>query len=207
MPFSSVLGSSSVIKPGVCTSSTRPSVPYEGQLIYETDTDRVASYNGSAWVYTATSGLVLIKSQTIGTAVSSVAVTSVFSSTYASYLVVVSNSTGNGNQIGLQIGAAAAGYFGGGLHINSSGTITGYGFGAVSSFTKILNETDGQGYGLYMTIMNPNLAVRTAVVAHGGFGGHFAGVLADATAYTGFTLTTTGTFTGGDIRVYGYANS
>jgi len=51
MPFSSVLGASSVIKPGVCTSTTRPSVPYEGQLIYETDTDRVAAYNGSAWVY------------------------------------------------------------------------------------------------------------------------------------------------------------
>lgn len=51
MPFSSVLGANSVVKPGVCTSATRPTVPYEGQLIYETDTDRVASYNGSAWVY------------------------------------------------------------------------------------------------------------------------------------------------------------
>jgi len=50
MPFSSVLGASSVIKPGVCTSTNRPTVPYEGQLIYETDTDRVAAYNGSAWV-------------------------------------------------------------------------------------------------------------------------------------------------------------
>lgn len=49
MPFSSVLGASSVIKPGVCTSSTRPTVPYEGQLIYETDTDLVLAYNGSSW--------------------------------------------------------------------------------------------------------------------------------------------------------------
>lgn len=49
MPFSSVLGASSVIKPGVCTSTTRPTVPYEGQLIYETDTDRVLAFNGSAW--------------------------------------------------------------------------------------------------------------------------------------------------------------
>lgn len=49
MPFSSVLGASSVIRPGVCTSTTRPTVPYEGQLIYETDTDLVLGYNGSSW--------------------------------------------------------------------------------------------------------------------------------------------------------------
>ena len=35
----------------VCTSSTRPSSPYQGQLIYETDTQAVAYYNGSAWSY------------------------------------------------------------------------------------------------------------------------------------------------------------
>lgn len=48
---------------GVCTSSTRPATPYEGQMIYETDTDMVAIYNGSAWRYiaatTVTSGSVL----------------------------------------------------------------------------------------------------------------------------------------------------
>ncbi len=37
-------------KPGVCTSTTRPSAPYEGQMIYETDTDRILVYNGSSWV-------------------------------------------------------------------------------------------------------------------------------------------------------------
>lgn len=49
MPLSSVLGAQSLVKPGVCTSSTRPASPYEGQTIYETDTDLVKSYNGSAW--------------------------------------------------------------------------------------------------------------------------------------------------------------
>ena len=51
MPLSSVVGAQSIIKPGVCTSSTRPAVPFEGQMIYETDTDLVSAYNGSAWVY------------------------------------------------------------------------------------------------------------------------------------------------------------
>jgi hypothetical protein len=37
------------LRPGVCTSTTRPTAPYEGQTIYETDTDKVLIYNGSAW--------------------------------------------------------------------------------------------------------------------------------------------------------------
>ena len=50
-------------RPGVCTSSTRPTAPYEGQFIYETDTDMLAIWNGTAWRYiaatSATSGSVL----------------------------------------------------------------------------------------------------------------------------------------------------
>jgi hypothetical protein len=36
-------------RPGVCTSTTRPTAPFEGQMIYETDTDKVLVWNGSAW--------------------------------------------------------------------------------------------------------------------------------------------------------------
>ena len=50
-------GASFIPSPGVdddaftaCTSSTRPVLPFEGQMIYETDTDRVQIYNGSSWV-------------------------------------------------------------------------------------------------------------------------------------------------------------
>lgn len=50
MPLSSVLGAQSLVKPGVCTSSTRPASPFEGQTIYETDTDRLATWDGSAWI-------------------------------------------------------------------------------------------------------------------------------------------------------------
>ena len=38
-----------VLQQGVCTSSTRPSSPYVGQTIYETDTGCLVIYNGSAW--------------------------------------------------------------------------------------------------------------------------------------------------------------
>ncbi len=60
MGIASYSGASSVIKPGVVTSSTRPSSPFVGQLVYETDTARVMSYNGSAWV--AQGGKTLINS-------------------------------------------------------------------------------------------------------------------------------------------------
>lgn len=35
----------------VVTSSTRPNSPSDGLMIYETDTDRIAVYDGSSWVY------------------------------------------------------------------------------------------------------------------------------------------------------------
>lgn len=40
----------------ICTSSTRPSAPFEGQKIYETDTDRELTYDGGAWVQTVELG-------------------------------------------------------------------------------------------------------------------------------------------------------
>lgn len=37
----------------ICTSTTRPAVPFEGLEIYETDTDKKFVYTGSVWVCTA----------------------------------------------------------------------------------------------------------------------------------------------------------
>lgn len=72
MPLSSVLGAQSLVRPGVCTSSTRPASPFEGQVIYETDTDLVSVYNGSAWksigrVTASTNGSILQVVQTVKT--------------------------------------------------------------------------------------------------------------------------------------------
>lgn len=49
MPISSFLAPSAIAKPGVCTSSTRPASPYEGQVIYTTDLDTLEIWNGTAW--------------------------------------------------------------------------------------------------------------------------------------------------------------
>jgi hypothetical protein len=38
------------LRMGVATSSSRPAVPFDGQVISETDTDSLKVYNGTAWV-------------------------------------------------------------------------------------------------------------------------------------------------------------
>ncbi len=65
MGLSNYLPNSRINQSGVCTSSTRPASPYEGQVMYETDTDRVLVYNNAAWVDPSTgktgrSGLVVM---------------------------------------------------------------------------------------------------------------------------------------------------
>jgi len=64
-----ISNSASGFRPGVCTSTTRPVSPFEGQTIYETDTDMLALWNGSAWRYVAstntTNGTVLQMTSTI----------------------------------------------------------------------------------------------------------------------------------------------
>jgi hypothetical protein len=50
-----ISNNSTGLRPGVCTSTTRPTTPYEGQMIYETDTDMLGVWNGSSWRYFASS--------------------------------------------------------------------------------------------------------------------------------------------------------
>ena len=54
MPISNL---SNGLRTGVCTSTNRPTTPYEGQVIYETDTDLTYVYNGSSWVPTTAHNL------------------------------------------------------------------------------------------------------------------------------------------------------
>ena len=212
MPLSSVLGASTLIKPGVVTSSTRPAVPYEGQLIYETDTDRIAAYNGSAWV--TQNGLQLIKTQTIGTAVSSVTVSDVFSSTYDNYHISVSGGvTSTATGMRMTLGSTTTGYYSSGLYIaynstsvvgfsTSNGGFYGFryaGTNVITGATYLQNPFASEETVFHSVIAETNTVGLT--VLRNGF-------LNNTTSYTAFTIAPdSGTFTGGTIRVYGYANS
>ena len=71
MPLSSVIGAQSIIKPGVCTSLTRPAAPFDGQVIYETDTNLLLAWNGAAWeTASPTKGVIAYTSATATTAYS-----------------------------------------------------------------------------------------------------------------------------------------
>lgn len=211
MGIASYSGASSVIKPGVVTSSTRPSSPFVGQLIYETDTARLAAYNGSAWV--SQNSLQLVKSQTVGTAVSSVTVTDAFSATYDAYRIIAAGVAGSGNgNVTFQLTGLTTGYSGNLISANYAS-----GAPASSGYNNIASITHGAGVDLTslhldIDIDGPFLARPTFIICKyidGASSGVATVKQTSSTSTTGFTITapSTSTFTGGTIRVYGYANS
>lgn len=219
MPLSSVLGAQSLVRPGVCTSSTRPASPFEGQLIFETDTNRVVAYDGSAWVYAVDTdqppGLQLVKAQTIGSAVSSVTVSDAFSADFDVYEIIVSggaHSTTAG--INMTLGSASSNYYltrsyvdyatatYGDTSVSNGVSWTAIGIGVTSSIS--VNVRIANPFATKQTIVSFNYGVAGTSFEY-QWGGGF---LNDTTSYTAFTLTpSTGTMTGGTIRVYGYRNS
>lgn len=157
------------------------------------------------------SGFVLVKSQTVGTAVSSVNVTGAFSSTYENYKIVYSGGTGSTNgYVYLKLGATATGYYGGLYGANySDGSIT---LGSTNNGTSwtyagAFNTTWAM---MDIDLLSPFSAKRTMLsgqhVANTA-GRGYAGYLDNTTSYTDFTfITNTGTITGGTISVYGMKN-
>jgi hypothetical protein len=160
------------------------------------------------------SALVLIKTQTIGTTVSSVAVTDAFSATYDNYKIIVSGGVGSVSPENLlmTLGSTTTGYywaqnarsFADADNSGASANTSSWRAGGSSSTTLTMN----------LDVFNPFLADQTWFSGTKIFptttGASFAvgGYLNDTTSYTAFTLTVgSGTLTGGTIRVYGYLNS
>ena len=186
----------------------------EGQFAYIEATNTTQYYDGAAW-QTLGGGLTFIKSQTIGSAVSSVTVTDAFSATYDNYKIIVSGGAGSTTtNIGLTLGASATGYYSAGaLWQYNPIAQTNVQDNNATSFARAATAT-GISIAADITLLNPFATARTSYQAWyysvdtGGYGGFSAGFHNVATSYTAFTLTTaSGTLTGGTIRVYGYQNS
>lgn len=165
----------------------------------------------------ATSALTLVKTQTIGSAVSSVTVTDAFSSTYDNYLIIVSGGAGSASSgINLQFGSTTTGYYSWELYGSYSGnTVNGFGQSNSTSIGDFATTT-ANGHTGVAHVLSPNLAARTSFNTAFGeldtifYAGWKNGFVNNNTQYTAFTLTpATGgvTMTGGIIRIYGYQNS
>ena len=161
------------------------------------------------------SGLTLVKTQTIGTSVASVNVTSAFSATYDNYAIIVtggSNTTTVG--VRMQLGATTTGYYAFEIYGGyGAATVTGAA-AANQALWYDVGYCSSNSIHVDARIFQPQLAARTtfnSTSSQSSTTGTVAwnqGFLNDATQYTDFTISpASGTFTGGTIRVYGYQNS
>ena len=216
MPLSTVLGAQSLIKPGVCTTATRPASPYEGQMIYDTTLSQTLVWNNTAWVNVGATagGLVLISATTVGTTVSSVTVSNAFSTTYDNYKIVYTGGISTAwTTLRLQIGTSTTGYYVARTTVSYTGTagpagsVNGTEFIYIGTAAPNTNSAN-------IDVQSPNLAKRTVVTAQDaaavttGEATFTSGFLDDATQHTSFKLFVSGqTLTGGTIYLYGYAKA
>ena len=152
----------------------------------------------------------LVKTQTIGTAVSSVEVTSAFSSDYVNYEICVdATTTSAGTELLFLLGSATTSYYSTYAYYSSQSAgdaIVRVNNG--SSFSVGLTDTSTGRNFYQLFVSNPQTTVVTSFTGlwsarlYNGFSG---GVQNSATQFTSFKIQPgTGTMTGGTIRVYGY---
>lgn len=160
------------------------------------------------------SGLVLISSTTIPSAVSSVTVSNAFSATYDNYYITVTGGVGSATgYFNMQLGSTATGYY----RVNilapySTGTVSSFASSNATSWLAVFPFTTNSIAG-FVDLQNPFNAKNTHFFTRGSQSATTgeinlnSGYLADTLSYTAFTLTTsTGTVTGGTIKVYGIRN-
>jgi hypothetical protein len=156
-------------------------------------------------------GLTFIKSQTIGTAVSSVSVTSAFSSAFENYKIVftVNSMSGNGNGLIMTLDSTniTSTYFTGG-HYNFYNAGTYFGLNVNNGSSWQIGWTGTGGGGGVIELCRPNVALNKSAQTMTAFSqiatqaNHYNSSTAQA---TGFTITPSGlNMTGGVIKVYGY---
>jgi hypothetical protein len=153
--------------------------------------------------YLANSGLVFVKSQTIGSAVSTVTVSSAFSADYDNYLVKITGGVGSSSnaQLNLTLGSTATGYeYGYGYFGNGSSG----GIGSTTATFISVGEINTNILQGTFEINNKSCQIHLLFRHFGMTNGNRVGRSFDTTQYTAFTLTQCRNFTGGTITVYGY---
>ena len=156
-------------------------------------------------------GLWLVKTDTIGTAVSTHTVSSAFSSDFANYRITIEglvNSTAANLTVQLS-GITGSVYSTGGTFFTyGSTTVTGFGPAATTNW--VVGPAGTTNSHTVLDVMSPNLAKTKAMFAQGTSTAayySFGGTCTSTSTATGFVIApNAGTMTGGTIRVYGYRN-
>jgi len=186
----------------------------EGQFAYIEATNTTQYYDGAAWQTVGASGLVLVSSTTVGNAVSSVVISSAFSATYDSYKIIYEGGTSSAAcRLNMTLGSSTANY-------TWACVITDFTNAATASYNGngatawAVGASDANNTILNADVYDPFLTKQTYFSSYwfrdpgSNNIGHPLGFHTVAASYTAFTITpSTGTLTGGKIRVYGYANS
>lgn len=221
------------LRPGICTFATRPTTPYEGQVIYETDTNRTLVWDNAAWVDPSTgktgrAGLVKIVPAsatnatvesngdvTIGTAVSSITITDCFSEDFKNYRMLIrtySNSSADERlDIQLRSGSTTAitNYYTAWLYANYSTSASGVAAGSnVSAIRYVATAIGTDGMSGVLDILAPYDSRPTRFngsTSRTDLSGTVNGYHSASTSYSSCVLTVAaGTVTTGLIQIYGY---
>lgn len=187
------------------------------QTLAQYQSARLVRTGLNAWTVTpdsgTSSGLTLVSSTTIGSAVSSVTVTGAFSAAYENYKIIVSGGVSSADcYLNIQLGASVTGYYTFMIYGASfaSNTLSGNGSNNTVNFNVVGDGITSQGLFMNADFLNPFLAKYTRYGSAIGFqsatgSGVTSGIHKVATSYTDFTMApSTGTITGGTIYVYGY---
>jgi hypothetical protein len=213
---------------GVATSSSRPTVPFDGQVISETDTDSLKVYNGSAWIgvgglapviptsIAATGGSSSLSGATATfTGTSTISLNGIFTATYNAYRIVIealpsANCSFRGRLRASGTDNSSANYAYAAPQISySAGTLTANAYGATDPTIIWGQFTTANTSALFLDIAGAyssskrtNWSSRISSAAYTDICG---GQMTVTTSYDGITFyPETGTFTG-TVTAYGYS--
>ncbi len=222
------------MSPYQATSSTRPSAPWVGQTTYETDTNRLLVWNGTAWVIpnspaqnptglelitptsVAGTNVTLTSSTVTFSAASAASINGCFSALYQNYKIEISITSSS--QVALQYRFRTAG---------SDNSTSNYGNQALvaDSTSVVAARSTSQNIGdlgqmvlsdlsfFDITVYSPFETAKTGMLVQNGsavgeaYIRNQSNVMKASTSFDGISLIpVSGTITG-TARVYGYRNN
>jgi hypothetical protein len=159
--------------------------------------------------YLANSGLVFVKSQTVGVGVTAVTVSDAFSATYDAYRITIFGGSASGsNPLRFALGASNTAYYGALVYGNYATTAVGAATMNNAAYWLYTGFTNPNGQLTTIEVNNPAVANITTVSCpfmDATNAGQLTGYHGVNTAYTAFTVTpNAGTWSNSVITVYGY---